>query len=141
MQSIYDHRQQPKSSIFSVFFCFVVITCLEPLTYNECISCCPVSCHQQSQCVGSELPCIDGCYCPDGKFCFSNMYYLIPFNFLITFSQVYISTWHGQMKALTGTLYKYSASRVWMNDRVFLSNKSLFLNLTSRNRFQQRSVF
>uniref|UniRef100_A0A8B9CK95 Otogelin n=1 Tax=Anser brachyrhynchus TaxID=132585 RepID=A0A8B9CK95_9AVES len=43
-----------------------VITCLEPLTYNECISCCPVSCHQQSQCVGSELPCIDGCYCPDG---------------------------------------------------------------------------
>uniref|UniRef100_A0A8B9E9V5 Otogelin n=1 Tax=Anser cygnoides TaxID=8845 RepID=A0A8B9E9V5_ANSCY len=43
-----------------------VITCLEPLTYNECISCCPVSCHQQSQCVDSELPCIDGCYCPDG---------------------------------------------------------------------------
>ncbi|NXI66764.1 OTOG protein, partial [Anseranas semipalmata] len=43
-----------------------VITCLEPLTYNECINCCPVSCHQQSQCVDSELPCIDGCYCPDG---------------------------------------------------------------------------
>uniref|UniRef100_A0A8C2YAS9 Otogelin n=1 Tax=Coturnix japonica TaxID=93934 RepID=A0A8C2YAS9_COTJA len=43
-----------------------VITCLEPLTYSECISCCPVSCHQQSQCIDSELPCIDGCYCPDG---------------------------------------------------------------------------
>ncbi|XP_035746878.1 otogelin [Egretta garzetta] len=43
-----------------------VITCAEPLTYNECISCCPVSCHQQSQCIDSELPCIDGCYCPDG---------------------------------------------------------------------------
>ncbi|NWH56898.1 OTOG protein, partial [Geococcyx californianus] len=43
-----------------------VITCAEPLTYNECINCCPVSCHQQSQCVDSELPCIDGCYCPDG---------------------------------------------------------------------------
>ncbi|NWR54443.1 OTOG protein, partial [Bucorvus abyssinicus] len=43
-----------------------VITCPEPLTYNECINCCPVSCHQQSQCVDSELPCIDGCYCPDG---------------------------------------------------------------------------
>ncbi|XP_065611814.1 otogelin [Cyrtonyx montezumae] len=43
-----------------------VITCLEPLTYNECINCCPVSCHQQSQCVDNELPCIDGCYCPDG---------------------------------------------------------------------------
>uniref|UniRef100_A0A663F099 Otogelin n=1 Tax=Aquila chrysaetos chrysaetos TaxID=223781 RepID=A0A663F099_AQUCH len=43
-----------------------VITCAEPLTYNECISCCPVSCRQQSQCIVSELPCIDGCYCPDG---------------------------------------------------------------------------
>ncbi|XP_010562142.1 PREDICTED: otogelin [Haliaeetus leucocephalus] len=43
-----------------------VITCAEPLTYNECINCCPVSCHQQSQCIVSELPCIDGCYCPDG---------------------------------------------------------------------------
>ncbi|KAM6408296.1 otogelin [Rhynochetos jubatus] len=43
-----------------------VITCAEPFTYNECINCCPVSCHQQSQCIDSELPCIDGCYCPDG---------------------------------------------------------------------------
>ncbi|XP_009947208.1 PREDICTED: otogelin [Leptosomus discolor] len=43
-----------------------VITCAEPLVYNECINCCPVSCHQQSQCIDSELPCIDGCYCPDG---------------------------------------------------------------------------
>ncbi|XP_068004203.1 otogelin [Melanerpes formicivorus] len=43
-----------------------VITCPEPLTYNECINCCPVSCRQQSQCIDSELPCIDGCYCPDG---------------------------------------------------------------------------
>ncbi|NXH17172.1 OTOG protein, partial [Bucco capensis] len=43
-----------------------VITCPEPLTYNECINCCPVSCHQHSQCIDSELPCIDGCYCPDG---------------------------------------------------------------------------
>ncbi|XP_030338606.1 otogelin [Strigops habroptila] len=43
-----------------------VITCAEPLTYNECVNCCPVSCHQKSQCINSELPCIDGCYCPDG---------------------------------------------------------------------------
>ncbi|KFO84764.1 Otogelin, partial [Buceros rhinoceros silvestris] len=43
-----------------------VITCPEPLIYNECINCCPVSCHQQSHCMDSELPCIDGCYCPDG---------------------------------------------------------------------------
>ncbi|KFP28983.1 Otogelin, partial [Colius striatus] len=43
-----------------------VITCAEPLSYNECINCCPVSCRQQSQCIDSELPCVDGCYCPDG---------------------------------------------------------------------------
>ncbi|NXY23003.1 OTOG protein, partial [Atrichornis clamosus] len=49
-----------------VHFQQCVITCAEPLTYNECINCCPVSCHQQSQCIDSELHCIDGCYCPDG---------------------------------------------------------------------------
>uniref|UniRef100_U3JDD9 Otogelin n=1 Tax=Ficedula albicollis TaxID=59894 RepID=U3JDD9_FICAL len=49
-----------------VHFQQCVITCAEPLTYSECINCCPVSCHQQSQCVGSELHCIDGCYCPEG---------------------------------------------------------------------------
>ncbi|NXY56904.1 OTOG protein, partial [Callaeas wilsoni] len=51
---------------FSSCFYISVITCAEPLTYSECINCCPVSCHQPSQCVGSELHCIDGCYCPDG---------------------------------------------------------------------------
>ncbi|NXP52667.1 OTOG protein, partial [Heliornis fulica] len=49
-----------------VHFQQCVITCAEPFTYNECINCCPVSCHEQSQCIDSELPCIDGCYCPDG---------------------------------------------------------------------------
>ncbi|NXU99180.1 OTOG protein, partial [Cettia cetti] len=49
-----------------VHFQQCVITCAEPLTYSECINCCPVSCQQQSQCIGSELHCIDGCYCPDG---------------------------------------------------------------------------
>ncbi|NWV58631.1 OTOG protein, partial [Malurus elegans] len=49
-----------------VHFHQCVIACAEPLTYNECINCCPVSCHQQSRCIGSELHCIDGCYCPDG---------------------------------------------------------------------------
>ncbi|NXT09454.1 OTOG protein, partial [Prunella fulvescens] len=49
-----------------VHFQQCVITCAEPLTYSECINCCPVSCHQQPQCIGSELHCIDGCYCPDG---------------------------------------------------------------------------
>ncbi|NWV38253.1 OTOG protein, partial [Grantiella picta] len=49
-----------------VHFQQCVIACAAPLTYNECINCCPISCHQQSQCIGSELHCIDGCYCPDG---------------------------------------------------------------------------
>ncbi|KAM6274442.1 otogelin [Porphyrio hochstetteri] len=49
-----------------MYFQQCVITCAEPLTYNECINCCPVSCHQQSQCIDSGLSCIDGCYCPDG---------------------------------------------------------------------------
>ncbi|KAM7035083.1 otogelin isoform 2-T7 [Acridotheres tristis] len=42
------------------------ITCPAPLTFRECLRCCPESCHQQSQCIGSELHCIDGCYCPEG---------------------------------------------------------------------------
>ncbi|XP_078243433.1 otogelin [Pogona vitticeps] len=43
-----------------------VVKCEEHLVYHECIDCCPVSCPQKSHCVGSELPCVDGCYCPDG---------------------------------------------------------------------------
>ncbi|NWT14914.1 OTOG protein, partial [Vireo altiloquus] len=49
-----------------VHFQQCAIPCAEPLSYRECIACCPVSCHQQSQCIGSELHCVDGCYCPDG---------------------------------------------------------------------------
>nr|XP_060610964.1 otogelin [Anolis sagrei ordinatus] len=42
------------------------VKCEENLVYNECIHCCPVSCQQKAYCIGSELPCVDGCYCPDG---------------------------------------------------------------------------
>ncbi|XP_060118015.1 otogelin [Heteronotia binoei] len=42
------------------------VVCEEHLVYNECIDCCPVSCQQKTHCVDSELPCVDGCYCPDG---------------------------------------------------------------------------
>ncbi|XP_054825974.1 otogelin [Eublepharis macularius] len=42
------------------------VVCEEHLIYNECINCCPVSCQQKTHCVDSELPCVDGCYCPDG---------------------------------------------------------------------------
>lgn len=126
---------------FSTCFYFLVITCAEPLTYNECINCCPVSC-QQSQCIDSKLPCIDGCYCPDGKFCFSNTSYLIPYNFHIVLPQVYIPIWPGWIKMFSGPLYKCSGTRVWMNDLVFLvTDKSLFFGLASGNRFQRRSTF
>ncbi|KAJ6665054.1 hypothetical protein lerEdw1_005285 [Lerista edwardsae] len=43
-----------------------VVRCEDSLVYNECIDCCPVSCQQKTHCVDSELPCVDGCYCPDG---------------------------------------------------------------------------
>ncbi|KAM6459125.1 otogelin [Liasis olivaceus] len=43
-----------------------VVKCEEHLVYNECIDCCPFSCRQKTLCVDSELPCVDGCYCPDG---------------------------------------------------------------------------
>ncbi|XP_039200580.1 otogelin isoform X3 [Crotalus tigris] len=43
-----------------------VVKCEEHLVYNECIDCCPFSCRQKTHCVDSELPCVDGCYCPDG---------------------------------------------------------------------------
>nr|XP_056707924.1 otogelin [Euleptes europaea] len=42
------------------------VVCEEHLVYNECIDCCPASCQQKTHCVDSELPCVDGCYCPDG---------------------------------------------------------------------------
>ncbi|XP_042315379.1 otogelin [Sceloporus undulatus] len=42
------------------------VQCEEHLVYNECIHCCPVSCQQKTHCIGSELPCVDGCHCPDG---------------------------------------------------------------------------
>ncbi|KAJ1177086.1 hypothetical protein NDU88_002349 [Pleurodeles waltl] len=42
------------------------IECENDLIYNECINCCPVSCQQKKQCVDSELPCVDGCYCEEG---------------------------------------------------------------------------
>uniref|UniRef100_F6U4F8 Otogelin n=1 Tax=Ornithorhynchus anatinus TaxID=9258 RepID=F6U4F8_ORNAN len=43
------------------------ITCgNRDFTYNECVTCCPVTCRQQASCVESEIACVDGCYCADG---------------------------------------------------------------------------
>ncbi|KAM4618094.1 otogelin [Discoglossus pictus] len=42
------------------------IQCEKDLVYNECIDCCPTSCHQKKPCIDSEISCVDGCYCPEG---------------------------------------------------------------------------
>ncbi|XP_075044607.1 otogelin [Mixophyes fleayi] len=42
------------------------IPCAAGLVYNDCIDCCPTSCHQRKACMESEIPCVDGCYCPAG---------------------------------------------------------------------------
>ncbi|XP_075423815.1 otogelin isoform X2 [Ascaphus truei] len=42
------------------------IQCDKDLVYNECVDCCPTSCHQKKPCIDSEISCVDGCYCPEG---------------------------------------------------------------------------
>lgn len=42
------------------------VSCPAELVYNECITCCPVSCNVERMCIDSKLQCLDGCYCPDG---------------------------------------------------------------------------
>ncbi|KAM5138248.1 otogelin [Mantella aurantiaca] len=42
------------------------IPCEADLVYNECITCCPNSCHQKKPCIDSEIACVDGCYCTEG---------------------------------------------------------------------------
>ncbi|XP_063044345.1 otogelin [Engraulis encrasicolus] len=41
------------------------VSCPTELVYNECITCCPVSCNVERMCIDSKLQCLDGCYCPD----------------------------------------------------------------------------
>ncbi|KAB1269972.1 Otogelin-like protein, partial [Camelus dromedarius] len=43
--------------------------CDDSFVHRDCISCCPPTCTFEKQCLGSNLHCLDGCYCPDGK-CF-----------------------------------------------------------------------
>lgn len=48
--------------------CPAAVHCKEKaFTYNECIACCPASCQSRATCVDSEITCVDGCYCPDGR--------------------------------------------------------------------------
>ncbi|XP_062991057.1 otogelin-like protein [Elgaria multicarinata webbii] len=41
-------------------------TCEDSFIHRDCISCCPPTCTFEKDCLGSNLHCLDGCYCPDG---------------------------------------------------------------------------
>ncbi|KAL9853940.1 otogelin-like protein [Geothlypis trichas] len=40
--------------------------CEDTFVHRDCISCCPPTCTFEKDCLGSNLHCLDGCYCPDG---------------------------------------------------------------------------
>ncbi|XP_053262546.1 otogelin-like protein [Podarcis raffonei] len=40
--------------------------CEDNFIHRDCISCCPPTCTFEKDCLGSNLHCLDGCYCPDG---------------------------------------------------------------------------
>ncbi|KAM7177636.1 otogelin-like protein [Macrochelys suwanniensis] len=40
--------------------------CEDNFVHRDCISCCPPTCTFEKDCLGSNLHCLDGCYCPDG---------------------------------------------------------------------------
>nr|XP_015208412.1 PREDICTED: otogelin-like protein [Lepisosteus oculatus] len=40
--------------------------CEDSFVHRDCISCCPPTCTFETECLGSNLHCLDGCYCPDG---------------------------------------------------------------------------
>ncbi|KAF6120779.1 otogelin like [Phyllostomus discolor] len=40
--------------------------CDDSFVHRDCISCCPPTCTFEKECLGSNLQCLDGCYCPDG---------------------------------------------------------------------------
>ncbi|KAL7982573.1 hypothetical protein Chor_010171, partial [Crotalus horridus] len=40
-------------------------SCEDTFIHRDCISCCPPTCTFEKDCLGSNLHCLDGCYCPD----------------------------------------------------------------------------
>ncbi|XP_056430430.1 otogelin-like protein isoform X1 [Hyla sarda] len=40
--------------------------CENNFVHRDCISCCPPTCTYEKECLGSNLHCLDGCYCPEG---------------------------------------------------------------------------
>ncbi|KAJ8245393.1 hypothetical protein GJAV_G00270270 [Gymnothorax javanicus] len=41
--------------------------CEDSFVHRDCISCCPPTCTFEKECLGSNLHCLDGCYCPDAE--------------------------------------------------------------------------
>ncbi|XP_010222088.1 PREDICTED: otogelin-like protein [Tinamus guttatus] len=41
--------------------------CEDSFVHRDCISCCPPTCTFEKDCLGSNLHCLDGCYCPDAE--------------------------------------------------------------------------
>uniref|UniRef100_A0A3B3RLC4 Otogelin like n=1 Tax=Paramormyrops kingsleyae TaxID=1676925 RepID=A0A3B3RLC4_9TELE len=39
--------------------------CEDSFVHRDCISCCPPTCTFEKECLGTNLHCLDGCYCPD----------------------------------------------------------------------------
>ncbi|KTG01652.1 hypothetical protein cypCar_00011127 [Cyprinus carpio] len=41
--------------------------CEDSFVHRDCISCCPPTCTFEKECLGTNLHCLDGCYCPDAE--------------------------------------------------------------------------
>ncbi|KAF3825973.1 hypothetical protein GH733_006087 [Mirounga leonina] len=72
--------------------------CDDSFVHRDCISCCPPTCTFEKQCLGSNLHCLDGCYCADGKHfmkemmavLMETMYVLVEFGTALSMTVQYI---------------------------------------------------
>lgn len=63
----YGKRNCP--NVQRAMYFFLAEKCEDSFVHRDCISCCPPTCTFEKDCLGSNLHCLDGCYCPDGKCC------------------------------------------------------------------------
>ena len=87
----------------------LVDKCDDSFVHRDCISCCPPTCTFEKQCLGSNLHCLDGCYCPDGK-CFvkETVSALIVTSTLWSKTHVFVSS-----LGMLGLLQIFSPFRIW----------------------------
>ncbi|RXM99072.1 Phosphatidylinositol phosphatase PTPRQ [Acipenser ruthenus] len=89
--------------------------CDNSFVHRDCISCCPPTCTFERECLGSNLHCLDGCYCPDGDVVVSKVTSLFTqlktsFGLRVQFDRgggrLYVqveSSWEGGIVGLCGT--------------------------------------